>query len=303
MKPLRGVKVLSLALNLPGPAALMRLRAMGARCSKVEPPAPKPAAATAPSADPMRQYAPAAYAQLHEGIRILRLDLKSEPGQRALARELARSDVLLTSFRPSALQRLGLGWPQLHRRHPQLSLVSIVGWPGAGAEVPGHDLTYMAENDLLTGLQQPPTLFADMGGALMASEAVLQAMLQRHTSGRGSRHEVALSDAAAWLALPRRWGLTRPTTRQAQDGGILSGRHAGYRVYACRDGRVAVAALEPHFARTLGEVTGLPLLRAEDLVAPATHRHLEHWFAHKTRAALDRLANEHDLPLHTLPAH
>ena len=214
MKTLKGARVLSLALNLPGPAALMRLHAMGARCVKIEPP-PAGRPGTGVSTDPMQAYAPQAYADLHTGVRVLCADLKSEAGQRRLQRELARCDVLLTSFRPSALKRLGLDWPRLHRQYPALSLVSIVGWPGAQAEIPGHDLTYMAQNDLLSGLQQPPTLFADMGGALLASEAVLQALLLRQAKGHGSRHEVALSDAASWLALPRRWGLTAPRGRRA----------------------------------------------------------------------------------------
>lgn len=301
MKSLKGVKVVSLALNLPGPAALMRLGAMGARCVKIEPPAPAQQTGTA-SADPMQAYAPQAYAQMHEGVRVLCLDLKADTGQRRLHRELSTCDVLLTSFRPSALKRLGLDWPRLRREYPRLSLVSVVGWPGAQAEVPGHDLTYMAENDLVSGLQQPPTLFADMGGALLASETVLQTLLLRARTGRGSRHEVALAEAAAWLALPRRWGLTAPGAGRGRTAGILSGVHAGYRLYACRDGRVAVAALEPHFAQALCQAAGLTLRNAKDLVAAATHEHLARWFAGQTRAALDRLAAERDLPLHTLPA-
>lgn len=301
MKPLKGTRVLSLALNLPGPAALMRLHAMGARCLKIEPP-PASGARAGVSTDPMQTYAPQAYEALHAGVRVLHADLKSEAGQRRLHTELARCDVLLTSFRPSALKRLGLDWARLHRQHPALSVVSIVGWPGAKAEIPGHDLTYMAENDLLSGLQQPPTLFADMGGALLASEAVLQALLQRQARGRGSRHEVALSDAAAWLALPRLWGLTHPGGPKGRGAGVLSGRHAGYRLYACRDGRVAVAALEPHFALALSQAAGLKIGGAQDLLSEASQRHLSRWFAGQTRAALERLAAERDLPLHTLAA-
>ncbi|MEQ1658184.1 MAG: CoA transferase, partial [Hylemonella sp.] len=283
-KPLRGVRVLSLALNLPGPAALMRLRAMGAACVKLEP----------PTGDPMQAYQESAYADLHTGVRELQADLKAESGRKILHRELARADVLLTSFRPSALARLGLDWKAMQRKYPTLSLVRIVGGPGAKAEIPGHDLTYMAELDLVNGLELPPTLFADMGGALMASEAVLQALLQRHQRGRGSQCEVALSDAAAWLALPRHWSLTQPS-------GAVGGAHAGYRVYACRDGRVAAAALEPHFAAALCDAAGITLRNAQELLAPATRSALADWFARQTRARLDALALERDIPLHTLP--
>ena len=287
-KPLRGVRVLSLALNLPGPAALMRLQAMGARCTKVEPPAP-----AGRSGDPMGQYNPPAYATMHQGIGVITLDLKSDAGQAALHKALARTDLLLTSFRPSALNKLGLGWRTLHRRHPSLSVVAIVGAPGARAEEPGHDLTYLADAGLVTGLDLPATLFADMGGALMASEAALKAVLLQRTRGQGVFQEVALSDAAAWLALPRTWGLTQPQ-------GAVGGAHAGYRVYPCRDGRVALAALEPHFAAALCRVAGVAMTDLRTLFLPETHVAIGAFLAARTREELDALARAHDLPLHTL---
>lgn len=280
-QPLKGVRVLSLALNMPGPAALLRCRRMGATCVKLNPPA----------GDPMQRYRDGAYATLHEGVRVLQADLKSDKGQATLRRELAKADVLLTSFRPSALARLDLGWKTLHKQYPALSQVAIVGAPGALAEVPGHDLTYLAEHDLVNGLHLPPTLFADMAGALMASEAVLQAVLHRREKGKGLYLEVALSEAAAWLAQPRAWGLTQST-------GSVGGAHAGYRVYACADGRVAVAALEPHFAQRLCQAAGLP--DGSDMLSPATRAALTPWFARQTRAQLDALAARLDLPLHTL---
>lgn len=291
-RPLAQVRILSLALNLPGPAALMRCRRMGAQCTKFEPPA----------GDPMQHYSPAAYAELHEGVKVLQADLKTEAGQAVAHRELARTDVLLTSFRPSAMKKLGLDWPQLHSRYPSLCQVAIVGGPGQAAEVPGHDLTYLAEHGLVTGTELPATLFADMGGALMASEAVLQAALLQagRYDGSGDVHpqgryfEVALSEAAAYLALPRQWGLTQP-------GGAVGGAHAGYRVYPCKDGRVAVAALEPHFAAALCAAAGVEAGDMKAMFAPAVHEALARFIAGKTRSELDRLAQEKDLPLHTLP--
>lgn len=288
---LAGTRILSLALNLPGPAALMRCRRMGATCVKLEP----------PTGDPMGLYNPAAYAQLHEGVTVRTADLKTEAGQAILHAELAKAHVLLTSFRPSALAKLGLAWQQLHARHPALSQVAIVGAPGAAAEAPGHDLTYLAANGLVTGLELPPTLYADMGGSLMASEAVLQVALQQaeRYAGTGEPHppgkylEVALADAAAYLGLPRRWGLTQPP-------GAVGGAHAGYRVYACRDGRVAVAALEPHFAAALCAAAGVPPGDIRTMFAPATHHAVAAFMSTRTRAELDRLAVENDIPLHTL---
>jgi alpha-methylacyl-CoA racemase len=290
---LKGVRILSLALNLPGPAALMRCRRMGAACVKLEP----------PSGDPMGHYNKPAYAQLHEGVKVLTADLKTPAGQEVLHRELAKTDVLLTSFRPSAIEKLGLGWARLHSAYPSLCHVAIVGAPGARAEEPGHDLTYLADNGLVPGMELPPTLYADMGGSLMASEAVLKAALlqaERYagtgdTHPRGRHIEVALSDAAAYLALPRQWGLTQP-------GGSVGGAHAGYRVYACKDGRVAVAALEPHFAAALCAAAGAPAPDMRAMFAPATHQAIAAFLVTQTRGQLERLATDKDIPLHTMAA-
>jgi len=293
LQPLKGVRILSLALNLPGPAALMRCRQLGATCVKLEPPA-HPSAPKGASGDPMGLYNRKAYETLHQGVRIATADLKSEKGQKTLHKELAKTDVLLTSFRPSALTKLGLEWKRLHKQYPALSLVAIVGAPGARAEEPGHDLTYLAENDLVTGLDLPPTLYADMGGSLMASEAVLQARLAQLQKGKGVRMEIALSDAAAYLALPRTWGLTQP-------GAAVGGGHAGYRVYPCKDGRVAVAALEPHFAASLAKAVGINAPNILAMLAPDTHAAIAAFLLTQTRKQLDKLATDQDIPLHTLP--
>lgn len=283
IKPLRGIRVLSLALNLPGPAALMRCRQMGASCVKIEP----------PSGDPMGHYNKPAYAQLHEGVKLMVADLKSEAGQKLLHRELVKTDVLLTSFRPSALDKLGITWKKLHKLYPALSQVAIVGATGERAEEPGHDLTYLADNGLVTGLDLPSTLYADMGGSLMASEAVLQAVMHQRSKNKGVYLEVALSDAAGYLALPRAWGLTQPS-------GTVGGAHAGYRLYPCKDGRVAVAALEPHFAAALCATAGAPASDIRAMLAPATHQAIAAFLLTQTRRQLDQLAVAKDIPLHTM---
>ena len=308
-RPLKGIRILSLALNLPGPAAFWRCRQMGATCIKLEPPAPAYLPPGTPG-DPMGYYNKSTYAQLHEGMRVMTADLKTEKGQKALHRELARADVLLTSFRPSALVKLQLEWKSLHKQYPALSQVAIVGAAGARAEEPGHDLTYLADNGLVNGLDLPATLYADMGGSLMASEAVLKAvMIQRSKSnakikvkGKGIFIEVALADAAAYLALPRTWGLTRPPGANGKNdiGGSVGGGHAGYRVYPCKDGRVAVAALEPHFAASLCAAAGIAQSGMLTMFAPATHAGVAAFYLTKTRKELDALAVAKDIPMHTM---
>jgi alpha-methylacyl-CoA racemase len=280
---LDGIRFLTLALNLPGPAAVMRCRSMGANCVKIEP----------PTGDPMRVYSALAYAQMHEGVRVVTLDLKSDGGQALLAAELAQADVFLTSFRPAALQRLGLDWPSIHPRFPKLCQVAVVGGAGEQKHMPGHDLTYMASHDLIEGLSLPRSLFADMVGALAVSEAVLQVLLQRQRLGHGVWVDVALEEAAAWAAWPRTVGMMN-------DAGPLAGGHSGYRVYACRDGRVAVAALEPHFARTLCALVGLAPDKHMHMGSPSTQAAMTQFFVERTREQLNALAQIHDLPLVTM---
>jgi len=140
----------------------------------------------------------------------------------------------------------------------------------------------------------PASLFADMGGALMASEAALQAILVQKATGKGTLHEVALSTAAAWLALPRQWQMTTPR-------GAVGGAHAGYRIYPCKNGRVALAALEAHFAQRLCEAAGVNIAHpVKDLFKPAVHKAIETFVAGKTRKELDALAEARDIPLLTM---
>lgn len=291
-QPLHGIRVASLALNLPGPAALLRCRTMGAHCTKLEPLAP----ANASSADPMQAYSPAAYAQLHDGITVLQANLKTESGQQLLHATLAQTDVLMTSFRPTALCKLGLEWEHLHQRHPQLNLVRIYGSSAPEAsDHAGHDLTYQAQAGLTDDGHMPASLFADMAGSLMASEAVLQTLMLRMQSGHGHCLDVGLAQAAQWLALPRQWKMTTPD-------GDVGGAHAGYNMYACADGTVALAALEPHFAQRICQAAGIDSgdYSVAAMRSPAVHAALQHFFANKSCVQLASMADQNDIPLHLI---
>ena len=287
---LAGVRIVSLALNLPGPAALMRLAGMGADCIKVEPPAQEGA-----GGDPMATYSPAGYDAMHHRVARRAIDLKSAGGRAALYGLLGETDVLITSFRPSALQRLGVDAGTLHDRFPSLAVVTIVGEHGADAEQPGHDLTYEAQAGLLHDLQLPVAPFADMAGALLVTEAVLRVVLVRLRDPSALiADEVALADAARFLALPREWGLTAPQSP-------IGGAHAGYRLYACRDGRVAVAALEPRLAAALCRAAGISEAHAARMQSPAAVGFFEAFFAGHHCAELQAMAAAHDLPLVVMP--
>ncbi len=291
-RPLNGIRILSLALNLPGPAALMRCQQMGAHCSKLEP----VAASDHVCADPMFSYSPQAYAQLHTGIHVLQANLKTEQGQRTLQSLLSQTDVLMTSFRPSALPRLGLDWECLHHQHPQLCMVRIVGSTIASEiDHPGHDLTYQAQAGLIHNRHMPSSLLADMAGAITATEAVMQCLLLRLQTGHGHCLDIGLAQAAQWLALPRHWKLS------TIDGDV-GGAHAGYRMYSCLDGWVALAALEPHFAQRLCELAGLENDdgSAAFMRAPSTHDRIASFMQTRSCSAIAAIAEQSDIPLQVI---
>src|SRR5262249_20619358 len=141
------MRVVTTALNIPGPFAAARLRELGATVTKVEP----------PRGDPLAPVASDWYEELVTGQDVVRRDLKQE----TIDDLLGEADLLLTSQRGTALARMGLAWETLHERHPRLSQVAIVG----EGERAGHDLTYLAGHGLLDPPRLPRTVMADLLGA------------------------------------------------------------------------------------------------------------------------------------------
>ncbi|MGN6612095.1 MAG: CoA transferase [Angustibacter sp.] len=265
---LAGVTVVSLAINVPGPVAVARLQGLGAVVTKVEP----------PSGDPLRLASEAWYAAITQGQDVRVIDLKSAEGRAALDDLLITADVLVTSSRAAALQRLGLDWPSLQARYERLCHLEIVG--DVESADAGHDLTYQAANGTVRPPQLPTVLVADLAGAERAVGEALAALLLRARTGRGVRRVVALSDVARDMAVAARHGLTA-------EGGALGGALPAYGLYAAREGWIAVAALEPHFWRRL----------CTELGVDGTREDLEAAFAQRTAPAWEAWARERDLPL------
>lgn len=251
---LAGVRVLDLSRLLPGPFATRLLADMGAQVDKLEDPR---------GGDYLRLMPPladdgqaAAFHWLNAGKRSLVLDLKSQAGRAAFLRLLPRYDVLVESFRPGVLERLGLGREVLEEAHPTLVHCALTGYGSDGprSQAAGHDLNYLALAGVLglTGpAGAPPQVFggqvADMAGALSAAVAILAALLARERGGGGAVLDVSLCESAtpfAVFSLAAALG-GRPEVRGE---GVLSGGIAPYGSYETADGGyVALAALEPKF--------------------------------------------------------
>ena len=242
---LSGVRVLNFAVNVPGPIAAQRLGLLGAEVTKVEPPV----------GDPLAQYARPWYDSLAAGQKVIQLDLKAADAAEQLDALLRETDIVITSFRPAALERMGLA--NLPERYPHLIQVDIVGDLEA-PEVPGHDLTYQAGAGTLTPPQMPTVLLGDFLGAEHATTAALAMLVGRGTAGKtesanaaaAQRHcQIGLKQAGLTAAAALQVGITAPT-------GLLGGALWTYGIYESSDGHVAVAALEPHFAKQLVQATG-----------------------------------------------
>lgn len=324
---LRGVNVLSLAPNLPGPIAARRLAEMGASVTKIE----------GPTGDLMAQAAPTYYEWLCTGQDVVALNLKEEADRGTLQGLLSSCDVLITSSRPSALARLGLSWEELHAAYPRLCQVAIVGHSGDDADLAGHDLTYQAHAGTLLPPAMPTVPVADLAGAELAVQAALALLLGRNAgegsaglgadgqgadgqgtetqakgaiaAGEGGYHEVALADAAEAFAMPAQFGLSAP-------GGLLGGALPGYRIYEAAPAGppagggaegvevegvevegieaegaaptyVAFAALEPHFMARAMQLLGVD--GTEEQFAAA--------FRAKTAAEWEAWGIEQDVPI------
>jgi alpha-methylacyl-CoA racemase len=312
--PLAGIRVLDLSRLLPGGFCSLLLADLGAEVLKVEdtgmgdyirwaPPYYEGAEDSAKSA---------LFLSLNRNKRSIRIDLKHEQGRAVLLRLVGEYDVVLESFRPGVLDRLGVGYEQMREQNPGLVYCAISGYGQTGPkrESAGHDMNYLGLVGLLglTGASngepvQAAGQIADLGGgALMAAFGILAALRERDGgpaqpgSGEGQVVDISMADGAlSWLAmvagayfadgvLPRRGELT------------LAGSLVCYRPYECADGWVALGALEPKFWQAWCRGVGREDLIEQQFQAPGSETHAQvcEIFKTRTRAQWEGFAGEHD---------
>ena len=308
--PLAGVRVLDLSRLLPGPFCSLLLADLGAEVTKVEDPGMGDYLRWSPpfvaGAHPTARSAP--FLALNRNKRSIAVDLKHERGREVL-RALARtSDVLLESFRPGVLDRLGVGWEQLRAENPRLIWCAVTGYgqDGPDRDRAGHDINYLSRSGLLalTGDPDGPPVssaaqIADVGGgALMAAVGILAALHERARSGEGQLVDVAMHDGAlSWLAMLAAQQLNDPDAPPLRRGRLpLSGALLCYRPYRCADGWVTLGALEPKFWRAWCRGVGREDLVERQFDPPGSdaHREVEAIFAARTRDQWAAFAAEHD---------
>jgi alpha-methylacyl-CoA racemase len=305
---LSDVRVLDLSRLLPGGFCSLLLADFGAEVLKVEDTGMGDYIRWAPpyyeGADDSAKSA--LYLSLNRNKRSIRIDLKEERGREVLLKLVREYDVVLESFRPGVLDRLGVGYERLREENPGLVYCAITGYgqDGPYRDRAGHDMNYLGLVGLLglTGERGGPPVqaagqIADLGGgALMAAFGIMAALRERKRSGEGQLVDVSMADGAlSWLAMV--------AGKHFADGVVpgrgdleLAGGYVCYRPYACSDGDVSLGALEPKFWQAWCRGVGREDLVEKQFEPPgsAAHAEVERIFAGRTRAEWESFAAEHD---------
>lgn len=306
--PLEGLIVLDLSRLLPGGFCSLLLADFGADVIKVEDTGMGDYIRWAPPYYEGAQESTrsALFLSLNRGKRSIRVNLKSELGQEVLLRLVRDADVLLESFRPGVLDRLGVGYERLRRENPGLVYCAITGYGqyGPHRNRSGHDMNYLGLNGLLglTGDREGPPVqaagqIADLGGgALMAAVGILVALRERERSGQGQLVDCSMFDGAlSWLAMLAAEMFAGGHAPRRGDIG-LAGRYNCYRPYACADGYVTLGALEPKFWQAWCKGVQRPDLLAHAFDSPGSESHaaVTDIFRQRTREQWRGFASEHD---------
>ena len=256
--PLAGLKVLDLSRLLPGPYATLVLADLGAQVDKLEEPGSGDYTRHSP---PMKNDTSALFLGLNRNKRSIGVDLKSPAGVATLKGLVKHYDVLVESFRPGVLDRLGVGFEVLSKENPRLIFCSISGYGNTGPDrlKAGHDLNYIARSGALAygGLDggapaMPGVQMADIGGgSLFAIVGILAALHERHSTGKGRFVDVSMTDgsmAFLHMHLAARLLMGAEGTPLARGREALNGGFACYGLYKTKDDRyLAVGSLEPKF--------------------------------------------------------
>jgi crotonobetainyl-CoA:carnitine CoA-transferase CaiB-like acyl-CoA transferase len=305
------IRVLDLTRLLPGGFCSLLLADFGADVVKVEDTAMGDYVRWAPPYYGSEDQQPlgtrsALYLALNRGKRSIRLDLKSDGGREAMLRLAPQFDVVLESFRPGVLDRLGCGYEALREVNPGVVYCAITGYgqTGPSTDRAGHDMNYLGLNGLL-GLTGEPDgrpissagQIADLGGgALMAAFGVMAALRERERSGEGQLVDVSMTDGSlAWLAMVAAQYLCDGQVPRRGEG-QLTGGYLCYLPYEAADGWITCAALEPKFWRAFCEGVGRPELVSAQFDAPGSEswREVAEIFKGRTRAEWLAFNDEHD---------
>ena len=252
---LAGIRVLDLSRLLPGPFASLYLAQLGAEVIKIE----------EPGIGDYARESREMFSLANRGKKSVTLDLRQAADVAKFKELVTTADVVLESFRPGVMDRLGCGYETLKALNPKLVYAALTGYGQTGPyrDWAGHDINYLSIAGVLDQVGTaggPPALanvqIADLaGGGLTCVIGILAAVLGAKASGVGTFVDVSMTDGSAALQVVALASLREHGRTFGRGGDILSGALPNYGVYKCRDGKyLAVGALEPKFLRKLGQV-------------------------------------------------
>jgi alpha-methylacyl-CoA racemase len=289
--PLTGITVLDLSTVGPATRCSRLLSDYGAQVVKVGAP---PKAGVANHTLTFHAYSG------HRDMRRVQIDLRSTTGRAVFLRLAEDADVVLESFRPGVVDRLGIGYEAVRRVNPGIVYCSTSGYGQTGplARRAGHDINYLGIAGFLHTSGRdgangeapvlPGATVADIAaGGLHAAAAILAALVARDRSDGGAYLDVAVADGVAWMQSLSIDEYLATGELPGPGHNILTGRYACYGIYGTRDGRwLAVGAIEPHFWANLCRALGLERWiehQTDDAVQPAIRADLGAAFARRDR--------------------
>jgi crotonobetainyl-CoA:carnitine CoA-transferase CaiB-like acyl-CoA transferase len=264
-QPLANIKVLDLSRLLPGPYCTQVLADFGAEVIKVE--EPRIGDYMRWESEQLDEAGSAMFHSLNRNKKSVTLNLKDEADRVQFKKLVQDADVLIESFRPGVMERLGLGYDVLNALNEKLIYCAITGYGYSGPykDLPGHDSNFLSYSGILQ-LQgrkgeRPvfsPIQIADLaGGAQQAVSGILLALFERTTSGKGQFVDIAMLDGSVsllQLVFPD-FAATGALTQRGDH--YLTGNLACYDIYETQDGRyLSVGALEPKFWQAFCEAIG-----------------------------------------------
>ncbi|MEQ9259578.1 MAG: CoA transferase [Roseovarius sp.] len=269
-QPLSGIRVIDLSANAPGPFTSTMLADLGAHVTRITNPGGPPSYAGG-EADPLLSARSGPHNALARGKEACALDLKSEADRATLLEMVAGADVVISEMRPGKLEALGLGWEALSATNPRLVLCEITGYGREGPQAgwAGHDINYVAMAGVLSLCRDadgrpraPQNILGDYaGGASLAANGILAALLERSTTGTGRHMTVSMTDGVKYLATDIAAATLLAGHEEESWRGTLGGEMPTYGCYETADGQwIALGALEPKFIAALAGVLGWPEL-------------------------------------------
>ena len=306
--PLQGIRILDLSRLLPGPLATQMMADLGAEVIKIEDPKAPDYTRFFP---PQKGSLSVTYLSINRSKRSVTLDLKSEEGKRKFFELVKTADIVIDSFRPGVLQKMGIDYECAKQHNEKIIYVAITGYGYSGPNQfkAGHDLNYIGYAGILglTGDDKKPVIpacqTADVaGGSYPAIVACLAALWARERTGKGQFVDVAMTDCVMPLLSMQLGEMMNAGMKPKRGEPMLSGGMANYNVYKCKDEKwIALGSLEPKFWQgvcvMLGKPDWMPRMMPIPEMVVELKKDLQEIFITKTRDEWVKEAGNHDICL------